>query len=236
MGDVTCVTGIDTDIGKTIATGLMAKALLTRGYSVITQKVVQTGCTGIAEDILEHRRLMGVELFPEDQDGTTCPFVFSKACSPHLAAELEQTHIDPETITQATQTLRGKYDYVLLEGAGGLMVPLNREITLLDYIEAQGYPLILVSTPRLGSINHTLSALELAKNRGIAIKGIIYNCHNSCDNTICADSREVFKSSLEKYGFPSVLIDMALEDDYHKGNTIFECLQLFETGNEKGSP
>lgn len=88
MGSVICISGIDTDIGKTVATGLMAKALLLRGYSVITQKVAQTGCTGISEDIQEHRKLMGVELLSEDQDGLTCPYVFSKACSPVLSRKI----------------------------------------------------------------------------------------------------------------------------------------------------
>lgn len=96
MGTVTCVSGIDTDIGKSVATGLMARSLSLLGYSVITQKLVQTGCRGVAEDILRHRQLMGVDLLPEDQSGLTCPYVFSKPCSPHLAAELEGTVIDPE--------------------------------------------------------------------------------------------------------------------------------------------
>ncbi|MCK5071639.1 MAG: dethiobiotin synthase, partial [Desulfocapsa sp.] len=95
MCPVICISGIDTDIGKTIATGLLAKALLSQGYSVITQKVAQTGCTGISEDILKHRELMDTGLYPEDTNGLTCPYVFSKPCSPHLAAELSQTQIDP---------------------------------------------------------------------------------------------------------------------------------------------
>jgi dethiobiotin synthetase len=229
MSLVTCISGIDTDIGKTIATGLMAKALLIRGYSVITQKVTQTGCTGISEDIQEHRKLMGVELFQEDHNGLTCPYVFSKACSPHLAAELEQTQIDPDNITLATQALAEKYDHVLLEGAGGFMVPLTREMTFLDYIQERGYPLILVSSPRLGSINHTLAALELAKSRGVEIKGIVYNCYDSCDKIICADSRKVFVSSLQKYGFPSVVVDMTCAANHLQTDTKFDCLQLFET-------
>ncbi len=229
-GKVICISGIDTDIGKTVATGLMAKTLLLEGYSVITQKIAQTGCTGIAEDILAHRRLMGLKLFPEDKDGTTCPFVFSKACSPHLAAALEHTVIDTKMITRITQSLREKYDYVLLEGAGGLMVPLKRETTFLDYVEEQGYSLILVSSPRLGSINHTLSALELAQNRGIEIKGIVYNCHNVSDQTICADTRELFCRFLQKYAFPSVVVDLLTEKHYFKSETSFECLGLFGKG------
>ncbi len=227
MCPVTCISGIDTDIGKTVATGLMAKALLSQGYSVITQKIAQTGCTGIAEDIQKHRELMGTDLYPEDISGLTCPYVFSKPCSPHLAAELAQTHIDLDKITRATRSLAENYEYVLLEGAGGLMVPLTRNITFLDYLQEQKYPLILVSSPRLGSINHTLSALELAKGRGITVKGIVYNCYGSCDTTICNDSRKIFFSALQQYGFSQTVVDMNSLESYQKTNKIFDCLQLF---------
>jgi len=229
MGPVTCISGIDTNIGKTIATGLMARTLSAQGYSVITQKLVQTGCTGIAEDIIEHRKLMGLELFPEDKNGMTCPYVFSKPCSPHLAAKLEQKQIDTNKITSATQRLATKYDHVLLEGAGGLMVPLSNEITLLDYLQEQNYPLILVSCPRLGSINHTLSALELAKGRGIEVRGIIYNCYDSSDDAICSDSRKVFAAAMQKYGYSPLIVDMLSIRKYQNIASFLDCLQLFET-------
>ena len=126
---------------------------------MITQKIVQTGCQGIAEDIQTHRRLQGIGLTEHDRNGSTCPYVFAYPCSPHLAAEQEQRPIDLETIDAATQTLLQSYDTVLLEGAGGLMVPLNREQTLLDFAAERGYPLVLVTSGRLGSINHTLLSL-----------------------------------------------------------------------------
>jgi dethiobiotin synthetase len=201
MGQVTCITGIDTDIGKTIVTGLVARSLQQTGVSVITQKIAQTGCEGIAEDIITHRKLMGISLLPEDKNGLTCPYVFKKACSPHLAAELEETHIDTKKITAATETLASKFDHVLLEGAGGLLVPLTRKITFLDYLEEKGYPLLLVSSARLGSINHTLSALEIAANRGLLVQGIVYNSYNADDAVIRDDSYRVFLRALQSYGF-----------------------------------
>lgn len=210
MGTITCVSGIDTDIGKTIVTGLLAKSLQQGGYSVITQKLVQTGCHGMAEDIVKHRKIMDIDLLPEDQNGLTCPYVFPKAYSPHLAAELANQSIDIHHITIATETLAADYNHVILEGAGGLLVPLTGEITFLDYLEQQGYPLILVTSPRLGSINHTLSALELAKNRGIPVNGIVYNCYDTADNVIREDSRKVFLSALVKYGFPAKIVDLEI--------------------------
>ena len=71
------VTGIDTDAGKSIVTGVLARALSARGERVITQKFIQTGCDGLSEDIETHRRIMGIGLLPEDEDGTTCPIVFT---------------------------------------------------------------------------------------------------------------------------------------------------------------
>ncbi|WP_019672521.1 dethiobiotin synthase [Psychrobacter lutiphocae] len=169
------ITGIDTDIGKTIATGSLARALHQKGCKVITQKLVQTGCNGIAEDIMTHREIMGIGLQSCDIDMTTCPYVFQKPASPHLASKLENTIIEPSRISDATNTLKQDYDIVLLEGAGGLMVPLSDKLLTIDYIEAQGYPVVLVTSGRLGSINHTLLSIEALAKRNLPLHAIIYN-------------------------------------------------------------
>lgn len=205
-GKVFCITGIDTDIGKTVATGLIGRYLVDQGRRVITQKAVQTGCRGMSEDILRHRQLMGNGILEEDRQGLTCPYVFATPCSPHLAASLEGKVIDPEEIDRATEMLRAHYDVVLLEGAGGLLVPLTEDTTFLDYLEKRMYPLILVSSPRLGSINHTLSALEILKGRGMHLCGIVYNCFQESDERISEDSAAVFLRSLKELGFPECLI------------------------------
>jgi dethiobiotin synthetase len=228
MPQVICISGIDTDIGKTVATGLLARSLMALNKTVITQKLVQTGCTGIAEDIVEHRRIMGIPLQAEDKEGLSCKYVFRKPCSPHLAAEREGVTIDPAIITEASRKLAMSYDYVLLEGAGGLQVPINRKVTFLDYVQEQSHALILVSSPRLGSINHTLSALELAKGRGIEVRGIIYNIYGDYDAEIQADSREVFFQALRHHGFPPHVIDMVSLEDHGAGLDTFDCLPLFD--------
>ncbi len=169
------ISGIDTDIGKTIATGQLAKALYQKGYKVITQKLVQTGCHDIAEDLIVHRKMMGMPLQRADKDGTTCPYVFSKPASPHLSSALEHTVIDPELITTATNKLLNDYDIVLLEGAGGLMVPITPSLLSLDYIAKLGYPIVLVTSGRLGSINHTLLSIEAIKSRSLTLHALIYN-------------------------------------------------------------
>ena len=131
-GIVLAVTGIDTNIGKTIATGLLGRYLRQQGHTVITQKVVQTGCLGVSDDIVRHRQLMGMDIQDADRSGLTCPYIFPEPCSPHLAASLAGKEIDCEVITEATTRLRKGYEYVLLEGVGGLLVPLQDNLTLLD--------------------------------------------------------------------------------------------------------
>jgi dethiobiotin synthetase len=224
---VIAITGIDTDIGKTVATGLLGRYLLEQGKRVITQKPVQTGCCGLAEDILVHRSLMGQELQPEDHQGVTCSYVFAKACSPHLAASLAGQKIDPAVIRQATRTLAARYERVLLEGAGGLQVPLTEELTFLDYLEQEGWPLIVVSSPRLGSINHTLSVLELARNRGLSVLGILYNRFQETDPVVAEDSARVFSRYLRHYGHQDCVIDLFAVEEYSQQKRKLDFSPLF---------
>ena len=177
------ISGIDTDIGKTYATGMIAKALIQQGVKVITQKLVQTGVAinpdsgeiSIADDIITHRQLMSIPLQLCDLDFTTCPYRYEKPASPHLSARLANDILNPEVITSATKSLQADYDVVLLEGAGGLLVPITEQLLTLDYIAARGYPIVLVTSGRLGSINHTLLSLEAITSRGLEVHSVVYN-------------------------------------------------------------
>ena len=177
------ISGIDTDIGKTYATGLIAKALMQQDVNVITQKLVQTGVSinpdngemNIADDIITHRQLMGIALQPCDLDNSTCPYRYEKPASPHLSVKLANAVLDVNVITDATRRLQTDYEVVLLEGAGGLLVPMTEHLLTLDYIAEQGYPVILVTSGRLGSINHTLLSLEAITSRGLNVHSVVYN-------------------------------------------------------------
>lgn len=202
------ITGIDTDAGKSIVTGLIAKYLIEKSQSVITQKYVQTGCQGIAEDLLVHRRIMGTELFTEDKEGDTCSYLFKHPASPHLSAQMENIVIDADQFTKSTIKLSKKFNYVLMEGAGGLMVPLNTDTLLVDYIQQKGYPCILVSSSKLGSINHTILSLEVLKKRNINVIGLVYNQYPNSDPQITSDSEQMIQKFLQQYfpdaGFVSI--------------------------------
>lgn len=197
------VSGIDTDIGKTYATGYLAKLWTMQGHRVITQKLVQTGNIDVSEDIVKHREIMGFGWFQEDHEKLTMPEIFSYPASPHLATHLDGRALDFNKIEAATKTLAQRFDVVLLEGAGGLMVPLTTEILTIDYIEQYQFPVILVTSGRLGSINHTLLSLEALKQRGLTLHALVYNLKDeSQDPLISKDTSAYLKSYLANY-FPN---------------------------------
>jgi len=198
------ITAIDTDAGKTIVTGLLGKYLKYKKADVITMKLSQTGCEEVAEDIEKHRELMGESLRAEDRSGATCPYLFKFPASPHLAAEMEGRVIDPKRLIQSIRSIESKYQDVLVEGVGGLMVPINHDVLVADFVQEHNFPVILVTSGRLGSINHTLLTLEVLKNRGITVYGMIYNHYPVTAPEITADSGLVLKKHLKNY-FPDAL-------------------------------
>lgn len=199
------ISGIDTGIGKTYATGYLAKLWNQQGIRTITQKLIQTGNSGISEDIEQHRQIMQMGWFPEDDSRLTMPEIFSYPASPHLAAKIDGRAVDFAKISQATQQLAERYDAVLLEGAGGLMVPLTDSLLSIDYAAEKNFPVILVSSGRLGSINHTILSLEALKSRGMRLHALAYNLNDeSQDALISKDTAEYLKAYLAKH-FPDAL-------------------------------
>lgn len=196
------ISGIDTDAGKSYCTAWLAKQLMAQGKRVITQKFIQTGNVGHSEDIDLHRRLMGTGPLPEDREGLTKPEIFSYPCSPHLAARIDNRPIDFEKIERATSELARRYDIVLVEGAGGLMVPLKEEYLTIDYIADHHYPLVFVTSGKLGSINHTLLSLEAIRSRGMELAFVLYNLYPTVeDTTILEDTKQYIQTYL-KHHFP----------------------------------
>ena len=224
------ISGIDTDIGKTYATAMIAKALMQQGVNVITQKLVQTGVSincdtgemNIADDIVTHRQLMNIPLQPCDLDYTTCPYRYKKPASPHLSAALVNDVLDPKVITKTTQQLQQSYDTILLEGAGGLLVPMTKQLLTLDYIAQVGYRVILVTSGRLGSINHTLLSLEAIKARGLTLHSVIYNhIHDSAaqtDDEIANSTIDYLKNYLARHYPNSYWLQMAQQTYSTIGN------------------
>ncbi len=208
MKEVIFLSGIDTDAGKTYATAFLTRRLSDSGLKVITQKFIQTGCTESSEDIETHRRLCGTGLLPEDLDGTTAPVIFTYPASAQLAARIDGREIDLEIIDRATAKLLESYDTVIIEGAGGLMVPVDDNTFTIDYVTSRRLPMVLVTNSRLGSINHTVLSLEAIKVRGIELKAVIFNHHFDNDPIIAVDTRAFTERYLKKHFPKTEIIDM----------------------------
>lgn len=206
MGRAYFVSGIDTGVGKTMATGLMARSLAAAGRDVITVKMVQTGCDGFSEDLDAHRAICGRGRLPEDAEGLTAPQIFRFPSSPLLAARREGRAVDVEAIARAVRECAGRRETVLVEGAGGLDVPLADDMLSVDLAAREGWPLILVSCGRLGSINHTLLSLEAAKARGMRVAGVVWNWCEGADPEIDADSMETTRRYLARWGFSPAIV------------------------------
>jgi dethiobiotin synthetase len=170
------ITGTDTGVGKTMVCGLLAAFLRARGTNVVTQKWVQTGTGAAPLDLATHRRLMGLpEVVPENVLGDLCPYRFSFPSSPHLAAEREGRIVEAAVIEEAYRRLEASHDIVLVEGAGGFLVPMTRGILACDIVARLGLPVLVVVWNRLGCVNHALLTVEAVRRRGLPLAGLIFN-------------------------------------------------------------
>lgn len=208
MDNVIFVSGIDTDAGKTYATAWLAKRYMEQGFSVATMKFIQTGNNGFSEDILAHRRIMGISPLPEDHDLTTSPVIFTYPASAQLAARIDGRDIDVASIDRSVETLSGRYDIVLVEGAGGLMVPIADDFFTVDYVASRNLPIIIVTNGILGSINHTVLSLEAIRSRGISLHSVIYNTYFDKDEIIAEDTRGFINRYLQREFPASVMMVM----------------------------
>lgn len=220
--NVIFITGIDTSVGKTYATGVLARSMKALGRSVTTMKMVQTGCEGISEDIEMHRRLMGIPLTDEDRMGLTCPYLFKYPCSPHMAAAMEKNEIIPFTISMNIEQMQQHYNQILIEAAGGLMVPLNFDMLTIEYIRERHYPVVLVTSGKLGSINHTLLSLFACAQYGIKILAVIYNQYPKIDAKIEENTYQYLERYIS-HNYPGTQL-LTLPEEDAEGKAVFTNL------------
>jgi dethiobiotin synthetase len=176
------ITATDTDVGKTVITGALAGALVKLGYSVGVYKPVQTGCI-VKNGIKTSPDLDFInKISPEIK--TKASYLLAEPVAPYTAAVLENIEITREKILEDYNQLKNKCDFVIVEGAGGLLTPIYKKFLIRDMIELLDLPVIIVARPNLGTINHTLLTIESAKNANIEVLGVIIsNYPQNVDNT-----------------------------------------------------
>lgn len=170
------ITGTDTDIGKTIVAAGLAGALKKKGYNTGVMKPVQSGAAS-RNGLLysQDAELMVMAAGSEDKEELVCPVLLKEALAPSVAAELEGRTVDLEKIKNAYMELERHHDLVIVEGAGGISVPVTEKFLMADLIKYLDIPVIIVARAGLGTINHTFLTVEYAKQRGISIIGVILN-------------------------------------------------------------
>jgi len=166
------VTGTDTAVGKTVVTAALAYNLKQSGKNVAVMKPVQTGTNTSKFLDIEFVNLVN-EITPPIDD--VCPYRFPDPVAPLLASKLAGQNIEIPKIKSAFQSLYNTHEVVLVEGAGGLLVPITEDYLMRDLAFDLDLPLVIVTSPRLGTLNHTMLTVESARSRGIKIHGIVIN-------------------------------------------------------------
>lgn len=170
------VTGTDTGVGKTVVTGGLAAALRAEGLNVGVMKPVVAGLVQhegheISEDVRFLEKASGVI---EDLN-LIAPYRFPLPAAPQLAAEHAGVRVDPDHIQRAAQTLHARYDLLLVEGAGGWLVPITPDYLMRDVAVDLGGPVLVVARAGLGTLNHTLLTVQAIERSGLPVIGIILN-------------------------------------------------------------
>lgn len=170
------ITGTDTGVGKTTVAAGLAGALKHRGYSVGVMKPVQSGA-GVKNNRLysQDAEILIAAAGSNDDEALVCPYLFREPFAPCVAAEMEGKTIDIEVIKNSYKELERRHDIVIVEGAGGIAVPIKGSFLVSDLILHLNLPAIIVSRAGLGTINHTFLTAEYAKARRIPVIGVIVN-------------------------------------------------------------
>lgn len=174
------VTGTGTEIGKTYVAGLLVKKLHEAGEKSAYYKAAMSG----NERDQEGKLIPGDAKFVKDFGSIDqpleemCPYVYEKAYSPHLAAQIEGNPVDLDKVVEKFRDLEKKYDYITLEGSGGILCPLrfdDEEIYLEDFVKKAKLSSIIVADAGLGTINNLVLTAFYMKEKGMKVKGIIFN-------------------------------------------------------------
>ena len=223
MGQAIFITGTDTGVGKTFFSCGLARWLRSHGYSVGVMKPVETGC--LARD---------GALYPEDawrlKEASDCaetieiicPYGLPEPLAPSIAAERAGVKIDVDHLLDVFVKIKESHDITLVEGAGGLMVPLVASYTFADFACVAKLPAIVVAANKLGAVNHLLLSLEHASCKGLSLLGYILNGTSHDVSLAAQTNREVL---LGLTGVPC-LGELPFDDSGGELTNLFEELDL----------
>lgn len=208
MGKSIFITATDTGVGKTTVSAAIATLLKQQGKSVGYFKPVETGCGVDPQDARLLSKITGQKL------SEVVLYTFNYPVSPYMAIKMERKDINIENILNHYKKLREKYEYLIVEGAGGVCVPIKRTekgfYTYLELIKDMNIDSLVVAKGGLGTINHTCLTIKAMKDKGINIKGIVMNLFSGSDEDVSEMTNAIVV--MEMTGVP-VLGKCLLSDD-----------------------
>jgi dethiobiotin synthetase len=199
------VTGSDTGVGKTVIAGAIAAAIKAHGLNVGVMKPVASGAKEIGGKLVSEDAVYLKKIIDStDDDDLVNPILLKPPLAPTIAASKTGVTIDIDKIWKAYEELTNKHDFVVVEGIGGLMVPIDDTLFVADLVRKMDLPLVIVSRDYLGTINHTLLTVEYARSRNLRIKGIVINMLKNDDD---------FVREIEKYSSVPILGTIPLKEN-----------------------
>jgi len=207
------VTGSNTGVGKTVIAGAIAAAIKAHGLDVGVMKPVASGAKEIdgslvSEDVVFLKKIID----STDDDDLVSPIRLKPPIAPTIAAVKSGVPIDIDKVWKAYEVLSNRHDFVVVEGIGGLMVPVDDTLFVADLVRKMDLPLVIVGSDYLGTINHTLLTVEYAKSRKIRIKGIIINMLKGDDG---------FVREIEKYSSVPILGTIPFKENVSVENCVY---------------
>jgi dethiobiotin synthetase len=203
------VTGTDTGVGKTVLAAALVAALRASGMRVAAHKPVVTGLAEPEPGRPADHELLGAAagVAPE----AVAPLRFGPGVSPHLAAALAGTEIDPDAVVAAARAAADGAEAVVVEGVGGLLVPIAPGWTVRDLAVALRLPLVVAARPGLGTISHTLLTVEAARAAGIDVRAVVLTPWPEEPTVMQRSNRETIAAAGEVAvcTLPAVGLDMA---------------------------
>ena len=211
------ITGTDTGVGKTVVAAGLLRRLRAEGLDAAPMKPVQTGAAvgpdgPRAPDLDYCLRVAGLTPTREEY-AEMCPYLYEPACSPHLAARMAADRPSIERIVRAAEGLARRHDALLVEGAGGPLVPLNEQQTMLDLMRALALPVLVVARGALGTINHTLLTLRALRTAGLRVMGVVLNDADAAEDDFI---RRDNPRAIEQFGDAPILGDIRFVAELHQ--------------------
>lgn len=179
------ITGTDTGVGKTIIACAVIKVMQSFGIKVCAMKPIESGCDKEGDVLIPYDgTFLRQAAHMEDPLRLVTPCCFENPLAPFAAAELEDRSASIDEIKKAFSTLYRAYEAIVVEGIGGIMVPVKKDYYVVDLAKEFSLPLLIVTKPGLGTINHTMLTVNYALEAGLEVAGLVINYSRPPENSL----------------------------------------------------